>query len=173
MKAFIPKGITWAWYGLAAIIVGLDQWSKHAIEKALNFNEPLVFTSFFNFTKLYNEGAAFSFLSGAGGWQRWFFTIIAVVVCFGIMIWLARLGAKKTWEAVALACILGGALGNLIDRVLLGHVVDFIVFHYQQWAWPAFNVADIAISVGAILLIIDALFGQPTDKKENSETESA
>lgn len=169
MKSFIPKGITWAWYALAAMIVGMDQWSKHAIEKTLAFNEPLVFTSFFNFTKLYNEGAAFSFLSNAGGWQRWFFTIIALVVCLGIVAWLARLGAKKRWEAVALACILGGALGNLIDRMLLGHVVDFIVFHYQQWAWPAFNIADIAISVGAVLLIIDALFIKSSDKSEDSE----
>lgn len=147
----------WFWYALAAIVVLLDQWSKMAIVASLEYNTPVVFTSFFNFTLLYNSGAAFSFLSDAGGWQRWFFTAIAVVLSVVFIVWLARIDRNKWLEALAISLILGGAVGNLYDRVMLGHVVDFIVVHYQQYYYfPAFNIADAAISVGAVLLILGA-----------------
>ena len=143
------------WYGLALFIAVLDQFTKQWASLSLDYNTPLVFTSFFNFTLLHNPGAAFSFLSDSGGWQRWLFGIIALVVSLGIIAWLSRLGRDKKMEALALALILGGAIGNLYDRVALGYVVDFIVIHYEHHYWPAFNIADCGISIGAALLILD------------------
>lgn len=148
----------WFWYMTAAVIVLLDQASKHAIEAVFEYGETKVFTSFFNFTLAYNTGAAFSFLADAGGWQRWFFGIIAVVASVLLTVWIARVAATKVREAFALAFILGGAVGNLYDRIVHGHVVDFIVVHYQDNYWPAFNLADSAITLGAAVLIIDMLF---------------
>ena len=145
-------------------MIALDQISKHWVSAALTYGEPVVFTPFFNFTLLHNPGAAFSFLSDAGGWQRWFFTVVAAVVSVVLVIWLARVSEKR-YEALALALILGGAIGNLYDRVVLGYVVDFIVVHYQDYYWPAFNIADSAITVGAALLILDMLFGK--DKRHD------
>ncbi len=150
----------WFWYVAALIVVALDQASKHAIEAAFEFGETKVFTSFFNFTLAYNPGAAFSFLAGAGGWQRWFFAIIAITASVLLSVWIARTAQQKPREAFALAFILGGALGNLYDRIVLGHVVDFIVVHYQDNYWPAFNLADSAITLGAAVLIIDMLFNK-------------
>lgn len=148
------------WYLIAAIIVVLDQVSKHAIEAAFEYGETKIFTSFFNFTLAYNPGAAFSFLAGAGGWQRWFFAIIAIAASVMLTVWIARVARYKPREAFALAFILGGALGNLYDRIVLGHVVDFIVVHYQDNYFPAFNLADSAITLGAAVLIIDMLFSK-------------
>ena len=148
----------WRWYGLAFLVIVLDQISKHWVEAVLTYNEPVVFTSFFNFTLRYNPGAAFSFLSDAGGWQRWFFTAVAIVVSAVLVVWIARIAATKKLEAFGLTMILGGAIGNVYDRVVLGHVVDFIVVHYQDYYWPAFNLADSAITLGAILLIADMIF---------------
>lgn len=150
----------WCYYALALLVVVLDQISKHLIVADLAHGESIVFTSFFNFTLQYNPGAAFSFLSEAGGWQRWFFTIISLVVSLFLVAWIARIAPDKKLEAFALTMILGGAIGNLYDRVLLGHVVDFIVVHYQDNYWPAFNLADSAITLGAILLIVDMLFSK-------------
>lgn len=150
----------WFWYIAALLVVALDQASKHAIEAAFEFGETKVFTSFFNFTLAYNPGAAFSFLAGAGGWQRWFFAIIAITASVLLSVWIARTAQQKPREAFALAFILGGALGNLYDRIVLGHVVDFIVVHYQDNYWPAFNLADSAITLGAAVLIIDMLFNK-------------
>lgn len=154
----------WRWYALAAVIVILDQVSKQWISATLNYGEPVVFTSFFNFTLLHNPGAAFSFLSEAGGWQRWFFTVVAVVISVILVVWISRI-AHRRYEALALALILGGALGNVYDRVLLGYVVDFVVVHYQNYYWPAFNIADAAITVGAGVLIFDMLFSK--DKRHD------
>lgn len=151
---------SWFWYLTALIILLLDQTSKHAIEAAFEYGETKVFTSFFNFTLAYNPGAAFSFLAGAGGWQRWFFAVIALVASVLLTVWIARTAKSKPREAFALAFILGGALGNLYDRILLGHVVDFIVVHYQDNYWPAFNLADSAISLGAVVLIVDMFFSK-------------
>lgn len=145
------------WYLLAALVLLLDQWSKAAVLANLEYNTPLVFTSFFNFTLHYNPGAAFSFLSDASGWQRWFFSALAAVLSLVFVVWIARLGSRKWLESMALAFILGGALGNLYDRLALGHVVDFIVVHYRDYYFPTFNLADAAITLGAFLLIVDAL----------------
>lgn len=163
MPLTIPRQ-AWRWYILAIVVIVLDQISKHWVSAALTYGEPVVFTPFFNFTLLHNPGAAFSFLSDAGGWQRWFFTVVAAVVSVVLVIWLARVSEKR-YEALALALILGGAIGNLYDRVVLGYVVDFIVVHYQDYYWPAFNIADSAITVGAALLILDMLFGK--DKRHD------
>lgn len=163
-ESFYQK--TWFWYVVALVIVALDQTSKHAIEAAFEYGETLVFTSFFNFTLAYNTGAAFSFLADAGGWQRWFFAVIAVAASVLLSVWIARCAQQKPREAFALAFILGGALGNLYDRIVLGHVVDFIVVHYQDNYWPAFNLADSAITLGAAVLIIDMLFSK--EKKANA-----
>lgn len=148
----------WRWYALALVVLVLDQISKYWVSAALSYGEPAVFTSFFNFTLLYNTGAAFSFLAEMDGWQRWFFALIAAVVSIVLVVWVARVAAGRPREALALALILGGALGNLYDRIVHGHVVDFIVVHYQQYHWPAFNIADSAISVGAVILLIDIAF---------------
>lgn len=168
---------TYLWYGVAALVVVLDQASKHWISSNLIYAEPWVFTSFFNFTLLHNTGAAFSFLSDAGGWQRWLFGAISISVSTALVVWLARLGSTKRWEAVALALVLGGALGNLYDRIELGYVVDFIVVHYRHYHFPAFNIADSAISVGAVMLFIDILFfhkaGNQFDKTENHSESAA
>ena len=111
----------------------------------------------FNFTLLHNAGAAFSFLSDAGGWQRWFLVAVSTLVSGAIVVWLYRIRSTEKLLALALALILGGAIGNLVDRALVGYVVDFIVVHYQHYYFPAFNVADSAITVGAMLLILDTL----------------
>jgi signal peptidase II len=115
-----------------------------------------------NWTLAFNTGAAFSFLQDAGGWQRWLFTFLAVAVSSVLVIWLSRLSRRDWRTALPLALVIGGALGNLIDRVRLGHVTDFIEVYYRHWSWPAFNVADSAISVGAVLLILFGLGGRKT-----------
>ena len=153
----------WLWYGLALVVILLDQLTKSWVSASLDYGQPVVFTSFFNFTLLHNTGAAFSFLSDAGGWQRWFFGIVALVVSLVLVVWIARLERNKRWEAVALALILGGAIGNLYDRLVLGYVVDFIVVHYKHYAWPAFNIADAAITAGAGMLLWDMFFNKDLD----------
>ena len=151
------------WYVLALVIFILDQVSKYWITANFDYGQPWVITSFFNFTLLHNTGAAFSFLSEAGGWQRWFFSVVAFVISIIVVVWLARLDKTETHEALALALVLGGALGNLCDRVVLGHVVDFIVVHYQSYYWPAFNIADSAICIGAGLLVLLSFKQDQTD----------
>jgi len=151
------------WYALAFVIAVIDQATKQWASLSLDYNTPLVFTSFFNFTLLHNPGAAFSFLSDAGGWQRWFFGAIALGVSIAIIAWLSRLPVEKKLESLALALILGGALGNLYDRVALGYVVDFIVFHYEHHYWPAFNIADCGITVGAGILIVDMFLNKEAE----------
>ena len=148
------------WLSLA-VVVG-DQWSKSLIADLLFLCQPgncqsIVLLPVFNFTLLHNSGAAFSFLSDAGGWQRWFLVSVSSVVSVAIGVWLYRLRRSERMLSLALALILGGAIGNLIDRVLAGYVVDFIVVHYKNYYFPAFNVADAAISFGAVLLILDTL----------------
>ncbi|NHN39294.1 lipoprotein signal peptidase [Pseudomaricurvus alcaniphilus] len=151
---------SWKWYLLALLVVLLDQLSKSWVSHNLAYGQPWVLTDFFNLTLLHNPGAAFSFLSDAGGWQRWFFTAVAAVVSLAVVVWIALLPRARHWEALALALVLGGAIGNLYDRVVLGYVVDFLVVHYRDYYWPAFNIADSAICVGAGLLIVDSLRGR-------------
>jgi signal peptidase II len=157
----------WFWYLTALIVILLDQISKQSILANFYEGEVLNLTSFFDFTLRYNSGAAFSILADAGGWQRWFFGVIAIVASVLLSIWIYRTAAQKPLEAFALAFILGGALGNLYDRILLGHVVDFIQVHYQNtYYFPAFNLADSAIFLGAAILIFDMLFGK--EKKSDA-----
>lgn len=153
--------VRYARLGLSGLVIVLDQLSKWLAETSLPPYQPLAILPSFNLTLMYNTGAAFSFLADAGGWQRWFFLTLSGLVSIALVIWLSRLKPGETRLALALALILGGAVGNLIDRVWHGHVIDFIQLYYQNWFWPAFNLADSAITVGAGLLILDSLLGKP------------
>ena len=144
------------WLGLALLILIADQFTKVLILGYYKLGDATAVTSFFNVVRVHNSGAAFSFLAGAGGWQRWLFTVIGVAAALFI-VWLLRSHAGQRLFSFALACILGGALGNVIDRSLHGYVVDFLDFHYAAWHFPAFNVADAAITAGAVCLILDEL----------------
>ena len=146
----------WLWLALAVILA--DQVTKWIAETALTQYAPKAIVPFLNFTLAYNEGAAFSFLSEAGGWQRWFFVLLAVGISTLIIVWLWRLPRDEKLTAAGLALVLGGAVGNLIDRLWHGHVIDFIDVYYGRYHWPAFNIADAAITVGAGFLIAQALF---------------
>ena len=146
------------WLWLSALVVVLDQVTKFLATHTLQLHTPLAALPGFNLTLMHNTGAAFSMLSQAGGWQRWFFILLTVIVSIAIVIWLQNLSRHRRWMACSLALILGGALGNLCDRVILGYVVDFIDVYYHDLHWPAFNIADSAISIGAILLIIDTFW---------------
>jgi signal peptidase II len=146
----------WLWVSVA--VMALDQWTKMLITERFDEFDRLVLLPYLELMRLHNEGAAFSFLSNAGGWQRWMFIALGVVVSSAILVWLRRLPAKgQSLLAAGLSFVLGGALGNVIDRVLWGHVIDFIRVHYEEHYFPAFNVADSAITVGAILVILDNL----------------
>lgn len=148
----------WRWLLLAGVVVVLDQVAKHAAVAMLAGQPPLAVTSFFNLQLVYNRGAAFSFLAGMSGWQREFFTGVAVIASVWI-VWMLRRHSQQTLFCLALGLILGGAIGNLIDRLTIGAVVDFLDFHAYGWHWPAFNLADSAITGGALLLIVDGLSG--------------
>lgn len=144
------------WLGLALILLIADQFTKVLILDAYRLGDATYVTSFFNIVRVHNLGAAFSFLASESGWQRWFFTAIGVGAAVFI-VWLLRSHAGQKLFSFALTCILGGAVGNVIDRVLYGYVVDFLDFHYANWHFPAFNIADSAITVGAVCLILDEL----------------
>ncbi|MFL6663691.1 MAG: signal peptidase II [Rhizobacter sp.] len=144
------------WLGVALVVIVLDQLAKTLILARFHLHDSVTLTPFFNIVRVHNAGAAFSFLAGATGWQRWFFTGLGAVAAVFIVWMLRKHGAQKIFSW-ALALILGGALGNVIDRLLHGYVVDFIQVHYRGWYFPAFNVADSAITVGAGLLILDEL----------------
>lgn len=148
------------WLSLSALILVTDQVTKTIANSQLVYAEPVPILSSFNLTLLYNPGAAFSFLSDASGWQRWFFIVITLAAVIFLFLWLRKLKPGQTVLAAGLALVLGGALGNLTDRVLFGYVIDFIQLYYKSFYWPAFNVADSAISVGAVLLIWSSLFQQ-------------
>jgi signal peptidase II len=159
--AFAPssaaRGSLIPWLGIAFIIILLDQLSKITITKLFEYGEQKYVTGFFNLVLVYNKGAAFSFLSDQGGWQRYFFTALALVAV-GVIVYLLKRHAGQRMFCWALALIMGGALGNVIDRMAYGHVIDFLDFHWKGIAhFPAFNVADIAISLGAVLFIFDEL----------------
>jgi len=145
---------------LSVLVIVLDQATKYLAEVLLVMHQPVPVLPSFNLLLTYNTGAAFSFLAKAGGWQRWFFLALGLVVSIGLIVWLRRLKPEQKWLALALALILGGAVGNLIDRIWLGQVIDFIQLYYDRWYFPAFNVADSAISIGAVLLALDSLLGE-------------
>jgi signal peptidase II len=144
------------WLGLALILLIADQFTKVLILGYYQLGDATQVTSFFNVVRVHNTGAAFSFLASASGWQRWFFTAIGIAAALFIL-WMLKSHAGQRLFSFALACILGGAVGNVIDRTLHGYVVDFLDFHYAGWHFPAFNVADSAITVGAICLVLDEL----------------
>ena len=163
--------LKWLW--LTALIIVLDLGSKAIISQNFSLYESVpVIPGWFNLTLAHNTGAAFSFLANESGWQRWFFATVALVVSTIIFFWIKRLQSHERWVAIALALILGGALGNLWDRLTLGYVVDFLDFYYQSSPtnkalhWPAFNIADTAIFIGAAMLIIDALFNKEDDNQQ-------
>ncbi|TPW17117.1 MAG: signal peptidase II [Halothiobacillaceae bacterium] len=152
------SGLVWLWISL--LVVVLDQGTKIAATELLTLHQPHPITSFFNLTLAHNEGAAFNFLSDAGGWQRWFFVILATAVSLALLIWLSRMAATARWSSISLTLILGGAVGNLWDRIQHGYVVDFIQLYYDQWYYPTFNIADSAIFVGAVMLLLESLRGE-------------
>jgi signal peptidase II len=156
-KPFAPAGVSLlAWLGWAMLLLVADQFTKVLIMGYYQLGDSTTVTPFFNVVRVHNSGAAFSFLASAGGWQRWFFTAIGIGAAL-LMVWLLKKHAGQKLFAFAIASILGGAVGNLIDRVLYGYVVDFLDFHWRGWHFPAFNVADSAITIGAACLILDEL----------------
>jgi signal peptidase II len=150
------------WISISALIIALDLYTKHLIQQAFEYGEHFKITSFFDLVRYHNKGAAFSFLADAGGWQKWFFTAISVVASV-VIIYLIHQNQKNKRFCFGLALVLGGALGNLYDRLTLGYVVDFLLVYYQDWYWPAFNVADSAICVGVGFLLLDALKNEKAD----------
>jgi len=145
------------WFLVSAAVIWADMATKSWATEVLELYRPNEIFPWLNMTLAHNYGAAFSFLSNAGGWQRWLFTVLASVVSLVLIIWVLRLPRREWLTALALALVIGGALGNLADRVQLGYVVDFIDVHYAGWHFPAFNVADSAISCGVVLLFLDAI----------------
>lgn len=164
----------WRWLPLSLGLIILDQLTKQLIVDRFHFNERLELLPVLDLTLVYNTGAAFSFLADASGWQRWFFALLAVLVSSVIVVWLKRLKARKQWLlSCSLGLILAGALGNVIDRIRIGHVVDFILVHWNDALFPAFNVADSAITVGAIMLVLDAFLESRRSKAHSGAGRSA
>lgn len=150
---------------IIVLVAGLDQWTKWLATALLDYGRPVAVLPILNWTLLHNEGAAFSFLNDAGGWQRWFFTVIAIVVSMAFLVWLCRTPNHHWLVRYSLALIIAGALGNVIDRIRLGYVVDFISVHWQsQYYFPAFNIADMAITLGAMLMIADIFLNPEAHK---------
>jgi signal peptidase II len=148
----------WRWLPVTAAVIGLDQFSKLLVVHHVKLYSSIYVLPVLDISLRYNRGAAFSFLEGASGWQRWFFTVLALIVSATILIWMRRLRGAAQWLlCLSLAFILAGALGNMIDRLRIGHVIDFVVAHWHHAEFPAFNLADSSITVGAALLLLDAL----------------
>lgn len=158
--------LKWLWLSLLVLL--LDQASKLTVDASMQLFESIPLLPGFNLTYVHNTGAAFSFLSQAGGWQRWLFAGLAVVMSSIITVWLLRLQKHETLMASALSLILGGAIGNLIDRVAYGYVIDFLDVYYQDWHWPAFNIADSAICIGVALMLLES-FGFGSKPAELTE----
>ena len=155
LNLFKNTGLRWLWITLVMLVI--DQITKQAVVASMELYESIKVIPMFNITYVHNYGAAFSFLSNQDGWQRWFFTLIALVVSGLILYWLRQCKAEQKLLPIAFALILSGALGNVIDRLTFGYVIDFLDVYYDKWHWPTFNIADSAIFVGAALLIWDAL----------------
>ena len=150
------------WFGISAVVIALDLYSKHVIQAAFVYGEQLKITSFFDLVHYHNEGSAFGFLNDAGGWQKWFFTAISIVAVV-VITYLIKKNSTQKLFCMGLALVLGGAIGNLYDRITLGYVVDFLNFHINNHYWPAFNVADSAICVGVGLLLLDSFKSPKTE----------
>ena len=161
-----PKPNALPWLGLSALVLALDQWSKAWVLDSLpEYVAVPVIDGFWNWYRTYNTGAAFSFLADAGGWQKWFFIVLAFAIS-GVMVWMLARTPRRDWrQALPLALVIGGAIGNVIDRILHGHVIDFIQWHVGQHYWPAFNIADSAVVGGAIgIALFGLLAGTPKPK---------
>jgi signal peptidase II len=152
--------LVWLW--LSVVVVAVDQLTKWLVDSSMQLYQSIELAPYFQLTYLRNQGAAFSFLAAAGGWQRWFFIGLALTASALICYWLKRMDRDRRWEAAAWALVLGGALGNLIDRVAYGYVIDFLDVYYGQWHWPAFNIADSAITVGVGMLLLDSFRARNT-----------
>lgn len=152
-----------AWLMLSALLIVLDQWTKMMVVAALDYRTPVPVLPGLNWTLVHNEGGAFSFLSDHGGWQRWFFLVVASVVTVVLVEWLRRTARRQWVLCLPLALLIGGAIGNLIDRARLGYVIDFVDVYYGTWHWPAFNVADSGITVGIVMLIAYEIFGRKSE----------
>lgn len=161
----MKTGLQWLW--ITIVFVLLDQLTKHLAVEYISPYEPIEVMPFFNLVLRYNTGAAFSFLADAGGWQVLFFSTISIVISLGILYWMYTLPAKNSWLSCALALILAGALGNLYDRIMLGKVVDFIDWYIGQHHWPAFNIADSVILLGAVMMLFDG-FVSPEKRSSDS-----
>lgn len=144
------------WLMLTGIVLILDQMSKISIANSMSLHQSIPLIPYFQLTYVHNPGAAFSFLSDAGGWQRWFFICLSSLVSVVLCVWLYRLPNGAIWQSAGLSLVLGGALGNLIDRVIYGSVIDFLDVYYRHWHWPAFNIADSAITIGVGILLLDS-----------------
>lgn len=161
----LPKPNALAWLIVSVLVIALDQITKAVVRQTLVPYMPReVIPHVLNWTLAFNRGAAFSFLAGSSGWQTWLFGLLAIAVSIGLIVWLARIRRSDWRSALPIALIIGGALGNLIDRLVHGRVTDFIEVYWHTWSWPTFNVADSAISVGAVLLIALGLFGKQTSR---------
>ena len=162
-KAISQSGLRWWW--LALLVLSLDRGTKMLILHYLRLHQSIKITSWYNLTLVYNRGAAFSLLSHAPGWQSWLFSGVAVCVSIFLLFWLRRLSRREWWESIAIALILGGALGNLCDRFSYGHVIDFVQWHYQEYYWPVFNLADSAICMGSTMLVLYSFITKFKQKK--------
>ena len=162
-KLFNDTGLRWLWLTLLCLII--DQVSKHWVAGTFDYRETLSVLPFFNLTYVHNPGAAFSFLADQGGWQRWFFTAIAAIASIVFLVWMAKTPKQQRLLSISFALILSGAVGNLIDRVLFGYVIDFLDFHWAGFHFAAFNIADSVIFIGAALMIFESF----TNKEDNQE----
>ena len=168
---FTQTSLKWLW--LTVIFLVIDQLSKYWVVDSLELYLSIEILPFFNFTYVQNPGAAFSFLADQAGWQRWFFTAVASIASIVFIYWLAKTPKEQSCLGIAFALMLSGALGNLIDRVLFGYVIDFIDVYLGTYRWPAFNVADSAIFIGAALMIIDSFKNQPEKNNKKSDNEAS
>jgi signal peptidase II len=148
------KGLRWVW--LSIVVLLADQIVKYLVATHMVLYQSITILPFFDLTLLHNRGMAFSFLSNQPGWQTWVLSIFAIVICIFIIVWLTK--TTRAWVACGLALILGGALGNLIDRIRLGYVIDYLDFHIRMWHWPSFNIADSAVCIGAVMLLLELAF---------------
>jgi signal peptidase II len=167
------SGIWWLW--ISAIVVILDQWTKAVATSSLDLYHPIKVNLYLNWTLMHNEGVAFSILADQSGWQRWFISVVAIAIVIWLLYWLKQNLFKMKLLNSGLAFVIGGALGNIYDRLSLGYVIDFIEAHYNDNYWPAFNIADMAISFGAFLLILDLFFTKSEDdakKIKNKENKN-
>ncbi len=161
-KVFSETGLRWLWLTLICLVV--DQVTKHWVAGSFDYRETLAVFPFFNLTYVHNPGAAFSFLADQGGWQRWFFTAIAAIASIVFIVWMAKTPKQQKLLSIAFALILSGAVGNLIDRVMLGYVIDFLDFHWAGYHFAAFNIADSMIFIGAALMIYESFTQEQTEK---------